>query len=160
MIIIWELLFFKIHVNLMKLHASSLVTINEALHLKISVSRLCFLPDRLPIRSTCEGLFPCFSADCLSGETRFKKVKFVNEDNTIEFKSWEGLLLLLLLLLLTDVSTTWAEVIFGVKLDTLLSGCRNVSQQQRQSLSELPSLEDWYNKWPFSERKSNNFKDE
>ena len=29
------------------------------------------------------GLFPCLSANCLSGETGVKKIKFINDDNTI-----------------------------------------------------------------------------
>ena len=42
----------------------------------MSVSRLCFLLGGLALRCTCEGLFPCFSADCLSGEIGVKKIKF------------------------------------------------------------------------------------
>ena len=45
------------------------------------------------------------------------------------------------LLLVTDVSTTWAEVIFRVTLDSeddFRSGCRNVTHQQH-FFSELPS---------------------
>ena len=53
----------------------------------MSVSRLCFLPGGLPLRCTYEGLFPCFSADCLSGETGLKKIKFFNDDNTIALQS-------------------------------------------------------------------------
>ena len=49
----------------------------------MSVSRLCFLPGGLPLRCASAGLFPCFSADCLSGETGVKKIKFVNDENTI-----------------------------------------------------------------------------
>ena len=48
----------------------------------MSVSRLCFLPGGLPRRCASAGLFPCFSADCLSGETGVKRIKFVNNDNT------------------------------------------------------------------------------
>ena len=49
----------------------------------MSVSRLCFFPGGLPRRCASAGLFPCFSADCLSGETGVKRIKFVNDDNTI-----------------------------------------------------------------------------
>ena len=49
----------------------------------MSVARLSFLPRGLPLRCTCEGLFPCFSGDSLSGETGVKRIKFVNDDNTI-----------------------------------------------------------------------------
>ena len=47
------------------------------------VSRFCFLPGGLQLRCRCEGLFPCFSAHCLSAETGVKKIKLVNDDNTI-----------------------------------------------------------------------------
>ena len=56
---------------------------DKALPLKVSASRLCFLSGGLALRCACEGLFPCFSADCLSRETGVRKIKFVNEDNTI-----------------------------------------------------------------------------
>ena len=49
----------------------------------MSVSRLCFLPGGLPLRCASADLFPCFSADCLAGETGVKKIKFVNDENTI-----------------------------------------------------------------------------
>ena len=48
----------------------------------MSVSRLCFLPGGLLLRCASAGLFPCFSVDCLSGETGVK-IKFVNDENTI-----------------------------------------------------------------------------
>ena len=62
---------------------SCLNKIDKALPLKVSASRLCFLSSGLALRCVCEGLFPCFSADCLSGETGVRKIKFVNDDNTI-----------------------------------------------------------------------------
>ena len=62
---------------------SCLNKIDKALPLKVSASRLCFLSGGLALRCACEGLFPCLSADCLSGETRVRKIKFVNDDNTI-----------------------------------------------------------------------------
>ena len=49
----------------------------------MSTSRLCFLPAGLPLGCASAGLFPCFSADGLSGEAGVKKIKFVNDDNTI-----------------------------------------------------------------------------
>ena len=49
----------------------------------MSVSPLCLLPGGLALRCTCEGLFLCFSADCLAGENGVKKIKFVDNDNTI-----------------------------------------------------------------------------
>jgi len=41
--------------------------------LKVSVSPLCFLPAGQPLRCASADLFPCFSVDCLSGETELKK---------------------------------------------------------------------------------------
>ena len=62
---------------------SCLNKIDKALPLKVSASRLCFLSVGLALRCTREGLFPSFSEDCLSRKTRVRKIKFVNEDNTI-----------------------------------------------------------------------------
>ena len=56
----------------------------------MSLSRLCFLPGALQLICTCEGLFPCFSLDCLSGKTGVKKIKFVNDDNTSERPEGRG----------------------------------------------------------------------
>ena len=49
----------------------------------VSVSRLCFLPGGLLLWCANAGLFPCLSANCLSGETGVKKITFINDDNTI-----------------------------------------------------------------------------
>ena len=57
-------------------------TRHEALPPNVPVSALCFLPGGLPLRCASASLLPCFSADCLSGETGVK-IKFVNDDNTI-----------------------------------------------------------------------------
>ena len=62
---------------------SCLNKIDKALPLKVSASLLCFLSVGLALRCTREGLFPRFSEDCLSRKTRVRKIKFVNEDNTI-----------------------------------------------------------------------------
>ena len=48
----------------------------------MSLSPLCFLPAGLLLRCASAGLFPCFSADCLSGEIGVK-IKSVNDENTI-----------------------------------------------------------------------------
>ena len=81
MVIIYDFFSFQIHVKLMK--QSRLNKIDKALPLKVSASHLCFLSGGEALRCACEGLFPCFSADCLSGETGVRKIKFVNDDNTI-----------------------------------------------------------------------------
>ena len=70
---------FQIHAKLMK--QSCLNKKGKALPLKVSASRLRFLPGGLALRCGCEGLFPCFSADCFPGETGVK-IKFVNDENT------------------------------------------------------------------------------
>ena len=58
---------------------SRLNRIDKALPLKVSASCLRFLPGGLALRCACEGLFPCFSADCFSGEIEVK-IKFVNDE--------------------------------------------------------------------------------
>ena len=72
---------FQIHVKLMK--QSCLNKMDKALPLKVSGSRLCLLSGGLALRCACKGLFLCFSADCLSGETGVRKIKLVIDDNTI-----------------------------------------------------------------------------
>ena len=57
----------------MKHEARVFDILHETLPLKVSVTPPCFLPGGLPLSCASAGSFPCFSADCLSGETGVKK---------------------------------------------------------------------------------------